>query len=70
MNLSDFDAHAGQAVDLMKLLSNKHRLMLLCLLVDDELSVDDINKQAPLSQSAMSQHLAVLREAGLVDFPD
>lgn len=59
--------HAAEAVALLKELANQNRLMICCVLVGGELSVAEINQQIPLSQSALSQHLARLRLAGLVD---
>ena len=59
--------HAGEAARLLKALGNEKRLQLLCLLVDGERSVGELNAHLDLSQSALSQHLAVLREDGLVD---
>lgn len=58
--------HAVQAAQLLKSLSNENRLMILCSLIDGELSVSQLNDLIDLSQSALSQHLAALREAGLV----
>lgn len=58
--------HAGDAARLLKALANEKRLMLLCLLVEGERSVGELNARLELSQSALSQHLAVLREDGLV----
>lgn len=58
--------HAGDASRLLKTLGNEKRLMLLCLLVEGERSVGELNARLDLSQSALSQHLAVLREDGLV----
>lgn len=58
--------HAEQASGFLKLMANPHRLMILCHLLDNELSVSGLNSHLPLSQSALSQHLAVLRNAGLV----
>lgn len=60
-------AHAGDAVRLLKALANEKRLMILCMLVEGERSVGELNARLDLSQSALSQHLAVLREDGLVD---
>lgn len=57
---------AGAAARLLRTLSNEHRLMLLCLLFEGEKSVGELNESLPLSQSALSQHLAVLREESLV----
>lgn len=60
------DAHAQVAADLLKALANSYRLRILCALAEGELSVNALNAQIPLSQSALSQHLAVLRKDGLV----
>lgn len=59
--------HAGDAVQLLKALANEKRLMVLCLLVQGERSVGELNAELDISQSALSQHLAVLRADGLVD---
>lgn len=59
--------HASEAAGLMKALGNESRLMILCLLTEGERSVSDLNKIIPLSQSALSQQLARLRQQGLVD---
>ena len=58
--------NADEAARLLKMLANGQRLRVLCLLVDGELSVGQINERIELSQSALSQHLAKLREEGLV----
>lgn len=58
--------HADEATRLLKALSNGSRLMVLCSLSQGELTVGQINERVPLSQSALSQHLAVLRRDGLV----
>ncbi len=58
--------HAADAASLMKALGNESRLMILCILDDGECSVGDLNEIIPLSQSALSQQLARLREQGLV----
>ena len=47
-------------------MSNSHRLMVLCKLVDGEMSVTTLADSVGLSQSALSQHLAKLRERNLV----
>ncbi len=60
-------AQAEAAAELLKTLGNPQRLRILCLLVDGEYSVGEINAHLPLSQSALSQHLAVLREQALVE---
>jgi DNA-binding transcriptional ArsR family regulator len=58
--------HAADAAGLMKALGNESRLMILCMLADGERSVGDLNEVIPLSQSALSQQLARLRQQGLV----
>ena len=66
---SEMAAKAGEAAALMKALSNEHRLLILCHLIGNgELSVGELVAQIGLSQSALSQHLARLREEGLVGF--
>ena len=52
---------------ILKQLSNKYRLIILCTLIDGELSVGELNEKIPLSQSALSQHLGKLRETKLVE---
>ena len=59
-------SHAHDAARLLKALANDSRLMILCLLVAGELSVGELNARVALSQSALSQHLAILRADGLV----
>lgn len=58
--------HAEAASRLLLTIGNPVRLMVLCLLLDGELSVGEINAEIELSQSALSQHLAVLKREGLV----
>ena len=67
MDPESMRAHAGEAAQLLRALANDKRLMLLCLLVEGERSVGELNARVDLSQSALSQHLAVLREDGLVE---
>ena len=64
---SEFVGHAGEATSLLKVLANEFRLLTLCHLAESgELSVGDLVVRVGLSQSALSQHLARLREEGLV----
>ena len=65
-DLAMFEESAGRAATLLRLLGNEKRLMLLCQLADGELSVRDIQSRVGLSQSALSQHLALLRAEGIV----
>ncbi|OYQ23659.1 ArsR family transcriptional regulator [Sandarakinorhabdus cyanobacteriorum] len=63
-DLAAFEASAAQAARLLKALSNERRLLILCQIGDGERSVGSL--QVGLSQSALSQHLALLRAEGLV----
>ncbi len=64
--VSDMQMYASDAAGLMKALGNESRLMILCVLAEGERSVSDLNTIVPLSQSALSQQLARLRQQGLV----
>ena len=59
--------HAADAAQFLKALGNEHRLLILCNLLEGPLAVGELNRRLDLSQSALSQHLAVLRESGLVE---
>lgn len=58
--------NATEVAGILKQLSNPYRLMILCCLSDNELTVGDLNQRIDLSQSALSQHLAKLRESNIV----
>ena len=66
MNIEQLAENAQQAEQFLKLMANKSRLMILCSLLQGEQSVGELNKNIPLAQSALSQHLASLRKAQLV----
>ena len=59
---------AARAATFLRSLANEHRLQILCHLAGGEKSVGELNQFFPLSPSAFSQHLAVLREQELVKF--
>src|SRR5512138_1024979 len=58
--------HAERAASLLKALANEQRLLIVCNLLEGPLSVGELNERVDLSQSALSQHLAVLRESNVV----
>lgn len=59
--------NSAQAARFLKNISNEQRLLILCILHEKELSVGELNNMLPnLSQSALSQHLALLRKEGFV----
>lgn len=65
--LHKFEARANEASAMLKCLANPHRLLLLCQLSAGEMQVAELQQVIGLSQSALSQHLARLREDGLVN---
>jgi DNA-binding transcriptional ArsR family regulator len=65
--ITSFEDKAAEAAKLLKQLANEHRLLVLCRLVAErEMTVGDIAEAIGLSQSALSQHLAKMRDDGLV----
>lgn len=66
--IAQFREQASEAVALLKAVANEPRLLVLCNLAQrGEMSVGEIAREVGLGQSALSQHLARLREQGLVD---
>jgi DNA-binding transcriptional ArsR family regulator len=65
--MKEMREHATDAARLMKALGNENRLMILCVLAEGEHSVGELNERIPLSQSALSQQLARLRNERLVN---
>lgn len=63
------EAKAGQVADLLGALANDRRLLILCKLIESgEATVGALADDVGLSQSALSQHLARMREEGIVTF--
>ena len=58
--------HAGDAASMMRALSHEARLLVLCELVGGERTAGELVERSGLSQSALSQHLAKLRDGKLV----
>src|SRR5215831_8683740 len=68
-DLSLLQDNAGRAAALLSALANERRLMILCLLIGArEMSAGELAREVGISQSALSQHLAKMREEGLVAF--
>jgi DNA-binding transcriptional ArsR family regulator len=65
---TELATRAGDAARLLKLLANERRLLVLChLAAAGEMNVTDLGNLVGLSQSALSQHLALMRDDGLVE---
>jgi ArsR family transcriptional regulator len=68
-SLKGFEEKAAVAASMLKALGNEKRLMILCKLLDQgEMSVMALTNEVGLSQSALSQHLAKMREENIVGF--
>jgi len=66
INIDVMEAAADSASELLKALANRHRLLIICQLIDGERSVGDLAGFLGLRDSTVSQHLALLRRDGLV----
>lgn len=65
-DLSELKANASAMAARLKLMSHPERLLMLCRMDEGEVSVNELVELTGLSQSAVSQHLALLREEGAV----
>ncbi|MEO5598876.1 MAG: metalloregulator ArsR/SmtB family transcription factor [Novosphingobium sp.] len=66
-NRSELKANAAVMAGRLKLMSHPERLLMLCRMDEGEVSVTELVELAGLSQSSVSQHLAMLREEGVVN---
>lgn len=66
LSTSTFEARAAEAEAFLRSISSRHRLMILCSLIEGEMQVGELVQRLGLSQSNLSQHLAKLRDEGLV----
>lgn len=68
-DLATFEANALEVAQVLRTLANERRLMILCKLVEwGEATAGSLAEAVGLSQSALSQHLAKMREEGIVTF--
>ncbi len=63
---NDLKSKANEVSVVLKSIANPERLMILCILSQDRLTVGQLEDNLNLSQSALSQHLAKLRNAEIV----
>jgi ArsR family transcriptional regulator, virulence genes transcriptional regulator len=67
--IRDFEANALEVANVLRTLGNERRLMILCKLVEaGEMTVGGLVEAVGLSQSALSQHLAKMRDDNVVTF--
>ena len=64
--LTELHDMATNACELLKAMANEWRLMILCQLSEGEKTVSELQSLLGLSQSALSQHLAILRREKIV----
>src|SRR6185295_2174963 len=68
-DLAVFTANAAHVADVLRALANERRLMILCKLVEwGEATVGSLAEAVGLSQSALSQHLAKMRDEAIVAY--
>ena len=65
-DLSELKANANAMAARLKMMSHPERLLMLCRMDEGEVSVSELVELTGLSQSSVSQHLALLREEGVV----
>ena len=65
-DLSELKANANSMAARLKLMSHPERLLMLCRMDEGEVSVNELVMMTGLSQSSVSQHLAMLRDEGVV----
>ena len=69
IDINDFAANALEVANILRALGNERRLMILCKLVEaGEMTVGALVEAVGLSQSALSQHLARMRDENIVSF--
>ncbi|MFQ0813866.1 transcriptional regulator [Brucella anthropi] len=69
MELTDrMPQKAAEVANFLKGLANEHRLLILCVLAGGPHSVTDLIEKTGIAQTSMSQHLAKLKEEGIVQF--
>lgn len=65
--LAVLQAHAGDVAQRLRIMAHPERLIMLCRMSEGEVSVTELISLTGLSQSAVSQHLATLRDADAVE---
>ena len=63
---AQMEASATEAEAFLRSIASRHRLMVLCSLIDGEMRAGELGRRPGLTQSNLSRHLSMLREEGLV----
>lgn len=62
------EENAKRVAELLKVLANENRLLILCALINGPRTVSEISPYVPnITQSALSQHLSILKANGILD---
>jgi ArsR family transcriptional regulator len=64
--VNQMSEQAGEVASILKSIANPERLLILCILSQEKMTVGELEDKVDLSQSALSQHLAKLRNAEMV----
>ncbi len=63
------EENSKEVAELLKVLANSNRLLILCALLENSLTVTELSKFVPnISQSSLSQHLSILKSNNILDF--
>ena len=66
--MDEMKEKAKEVAELLKVLSNENRLLILCELVKKPQSVGNLLEKLDITQSGISQHLAILKANGILDY--
>ena len=66
--MEEMKAKAKEVADLLKVLANENRLLILCELSKGPMSVGALLEKLEITQSGISQHLAILKSNGILDY--
>ncbi len=66
--MEDMKAKAKEVANLLKVMANENRLLILCELAKEPMSVSALLEKLQITQSGISQHLAILKANGILDY--
>ncbi len=66
--MEEMKVKAKEVAHLLKVMANENRLLILCELAKEPMSVSALLEKLPITQSGISQHLAILKSNGILDY--
>lgn len=66
--MDEMKEKAKEVAELLKVLANENRLLILCELIEEPQSVGNLLEKLDITQSGISQHLAILKANGILDY--